>query len=162
MQTRYSSHKCLDSGAAARAHYLEKQWLLTLLESMKEKEGKHLVLKGFQPNRVQFCIPGSALESRTAFFLSLFLPPCLVPALEDTNQIIFEWSNHRKAVWDKLQEVWERPEECRVDALMGCAPHCCLNACGQGAVLQVMLGSKSRNYFKVKIALNSVEVERET
>lgn len=102
MQTRYSSHKCLDSGTAARAHYLEKQWLLTLLENMKEKEGKHLVLKGFQPNRVQFCIPGSVLESRTAFFLSLSLPPCLVPALEDTNQIIFEWSNHGKAVWDKL------------------------------------------------------------
>lgn len=129
---------------------------------MKEKEGKHLILKGFQPTRVQFCIPGSVFENRTAFFLSLFLPPCLVPALEDTNQIIFEWSHSGKAVWDKLQEIWERPEDCRVEALMGCAPHCCLNACGQGAVLQVMLGSKSRNYFKVKIALNSVKVERET
>lgn len=149
MQTRYSSHKCLDSGAAARAHYLEKQWLLTLLESMKEKEGKHLVLKGFQPNRVQFCIPGSALESRTAFFLSLFLPPCLVPALEDTNQIIFEWP-FGKAVWDKLQEVWERPEECRVEALMGCAPHCCLNACGQGRCSAGSVRIKVKKLFQSK------------
>lgn len=104
------------------------------VESMKEKERKHLILKCFQPSRVQFCIPGycSVLEIRAAFFPSLFLPPCLVPALEDTNQIISEWSNNGKTLWDKLQEAWERAEECRVEVLMCCAPHCRLNACGPG------------------------------
>jgi hypothetical protein len=70
-----------------------------ILGSVKEKEGKHLILKCFQLSRVQVCIPVhcSALEIRAAFFLPLFLPACLVPALEDTNQIIIEWSSN----WDK-------------------------------------------------------------